>query len=299
MLGMPTSAHADPTASDLFKQIDAQWQKLEPTIENYDLVNEKLQAQVKHANQLEKQLVPLSLEVEVKLAKVGQIASMVYMSGPQGTFTQLLNTGATADSLNVLGSFEQLASSQRSAVSEAMKLQQQYEAQAQPVNALIASLKTQQASLDKQKANIQKQIDALDAERRKAGDVDTTSTRLAACPYTYDGSPGAKAAKFACSQIGKKYVWGAAGPNTYDCSGLTMTSWAKEGVSMPHNAYEQAHTFPRVSRSNLKVGDLAFYYSPISHVVIYVGGGYVVSAPTTGDVVRMKELGSPVAYVRP
>ena len=80
-----------------------------------------------------------------------------------------------------------------------------------------------------------------------------------------------------------------------------MAAWKSVGVTLPHNAYAQAHTITSISASQLRPGDLVFYYHPIDHVTIYVGGGWVVSAPQTGDVVRMKPYNSttPVAYGRP
>ena len=114
-------------------------------------------------------------------------------------------------------------------------------------------------------------------------------------------TPARKAAKFACKQIGKSYVWAASGPSHYDCSGLTMASWASVGVSLPHNAYQQKHSMPSVSFSNLRPGDLIFYYATVHHVAIYVGNGWMVNAPQTGDVVRMAKYNAfpVVGYGRP
>ncbi len=304
VVGFANAAQAAPsTSSSIVDQINAQWLALEPTLESYDLVHEKLQKQQAAAVPLEKHIADLSLGVQVQLAKVGSIASTIYQSGPTGTFTTLLIVGTSGNSLNMLGEINQLAANQRAQVAAAVKLQKSYEAQAKPVNALIQSLQIQQTQLTAQKATIQKKIDALDAARiaafgtlRQGG-----SLKPAPCPTKYTGDPASRAAKFACDQIGKEYVWDADGPNTFDCSGLTLAAWRTVGVSMPHNAYVQSHTFPRISAKNVRIGDLVFYYSPISHVTIYVGDGWVVSAPTTGEVIRMKRMDSPTptAIVRP
>ncbi|WP_340295684.1 C40 family peptidase, partial [Aquipuribacter hungaricus] len=95
---------------------------------------------------------------------------------------------------------------------------------------------------------------------------------------------------FACSQLGKPYVWGASGPNAYDCSGFTMASWAKAGVSLPHSSRSQAGVGTRVSEGDLRAGDLVFSFSPISHVGIYLGGGKMIAAPSAGDVVKIQSL---------
>jgi peptidoglycan DL-endopeptidase CwlO len=101
-------------------------------------------------------------------------------------------------------------------------------------------------------------------------------------------SAGAQAAvDAALSQVGKPYVWGAAGPNSYDCSGLTMWAWAHAGVSMPHNSGMQYAATPRVAQSDWQPGDLLFFGSPIHHVAMYIGGGRMVEAPYSGASVRV------------
>jgi peptidoglycan DL-endopeptidase CwlO len=110
----------------------------------------------------------------------------------------------------------------------------------------------------------------------------------------------AKAVAFAKAQIGEPYQYGAAGPGSWDCSGLTMMAWAQAGVSLPHSSREQYSVTRRVSRSQLQPGDLVFYYSPISHVSIYVGNGMRVTATHTGSTVKLQSLGtSIVGYGRP
>jgi len=95
---------------------------------------------------------------------------------------------------------------------------------------------------------------------------------------------------FACAQMGKPYKWGSSGPSSYDCSGLTSAAWAQAGVSLPHSSKAQAGYGTRVSRGNLRPGDLVFNFSPISHVGIYIGGGRMVAAPSAGDVVKIQSL---------
>ena len=106
----------------------------------------------------------------------------------------------------------------------------------------------------------------------------------------------------ACKQAGVPYVWAAAGPKGYDCSGLTLAVWKQVGVYLPHNAAAQRRSMPYVSRANLQIGDLVFFYSDLHHVAIYVGNGKIMTAPTFGDFVRMKSLdqAGPVhSYGRP
>ncbi len=95
---------------------------------------------------------------------------------------------------------------------------------------------------------------------------------------------------FACAQMGKPYKWGGSGPGSYDCSGLTAAAWSQVGVSLPHSSRSQAGYGSRVSRGDLRPGDLVFTYSPISHVGIYIGGNRMVAAPSAGDVVKIQDL---------
>ncbi len=91
-------------------------------------------------------------------------------------------------------------------------------------------------------------------------------------------------------QLGKWYQWGAAGPDRFDCSGLTMWVWGKAGVSLPHSSRMQINYGRRVSRSELQPGDLVFYGHPIHHVGIYVGGGRYIAAPHTGAQVGFRSV---------
>src|SRR2546423_14294102 len=95
----------------------------------------------------------------------------------------------------------------------------------------------------------------------------------------YQPGPAGVAVRFAYGQLGKPYRWGAAGPNSFDCSGLTMASWKAAGVGLPHSAALQWAQVRHLSRAELKPGDLVFYYGNIHHVAIYIGGGKGSHAP--------------------
>ncbi len=110
-------------------------------------------------------------------------------------------------------------------------------------------------------------------------------------------SKGAGAVRWAMTALGKPYVWAADGPDSFDCSGLTMWAYRKVGVSLPHYAASQINYGSRVSRRNLRPGDLVFFGSPIHHVGMYVGGGDFIHAPHTGDVVKISSLSGRGDYV--
>jgi cell wall-associated NlpC family hydrolase len=97
------------------------------------------------------------------------------------------------------------------------------------------------------------------------------------------------AVRYAYNAIGKPYVWGAEGPDGYDCSGLTKAAWAAAGVSLYHHAATQWDETVRISRSQLAPGDLVFY-ADLGHVAIYVGGGQVIHSPTFGESVKLASV---------
>ncbi|WP_366139812.1 C40 family peptidase [uncultured Modestobacter sp.] len=94
----------------------------------------------------------------------------------------------------------------------------------------------------------------------------------------------------ALAQQGKPYVWAGAGPNSYDCSGLTQYAFAAAGVSLPHSSRMQSTMGTPVARADLQPGDLVFFYDPVGHVGIYIGNGQMVHAPTSGDVVKIANV---------
>jgi cell wall-associated NlpC family hydrolase len=106
------------------------------------------------------------------------------------------------------------------------------------------------------------------------------------------------AVAFAKSQLGKPYVYGADGPSSFDCSGLTMAAWGAAGVSMSHSSSAQAYEFPQVSLADAQPGDLFIYYGSLHHVGIFVGHGVVVHAPYPGTTVQYAPASSmPIAMI--
>jgi cell wall-associated NlpC family hydrolase len=104
------------------------------------------------------------------------------------------------------------------------------------------------------------------------------------------GSIGRRVVAYALAQVGDAYVWGATGPNAFDCSGLTMRAYQQVGISLPHSSAAQFHSGRRIAVGDLQPGDLVFYYSPIHHVGIYIGGGMIVNAENPGVGVTVAPL---------
>ncbi|MEV8456475.1 NlpC/P60 family protein [Streptomyces sp. NPDC052095] len=103
---------------------------------------------------------------------------------------------------------------------------------------------------------------------------------------------GKRAVAFATAQIGKPYVWGAEGPGSYDCSGLTSQAWAAAGRPIPRTSQEQWRLLPRIAIKDMRPGDLIIYHSDASHVGMYVGDGAIVHAPRPGRDVTLAGAGS-------
>src|SRR6266536_1331938 len=172
-----------------------------------------------------------------------------------------------------------------------------------------------QAKLELQRT--QSMLSSLRSDEQQAAQVlqDAQERLGARAAAAYSGSSGstpvsfpkvtasggaAKAVAYAKAQVGKPYAYGADGPDSFDCSGLTMMAWAQAGVSLPHSSSAQYSATRRISAGELQPGDLIFYYSPISHVAIYVGGGMQVAATHTGDYVRLQALHTGITgYGRP
>ncbi|MER5971598.1 NlpC/P60 family protein [Streptomyces sp. NPDC002055] len=130
-------------------------------------------------------------------------------------------------------------------------------------------------------------------EEAERGDSAGPSTGTGTGQDSDSGTASAKAAQalaFAKAQIGKPYVWGASGPNSFDCSGLTQAAWKSAGVSLPRTTWDQVKVGTRVATEDLKPGDLVFFYDDISHVGIYAGNGQMVHAPKPGANVRTEAI---------
>ena len=127
---------------------------------------------------------------------------------------------------------------------------------------------------------------ALLQQQRNSAAVGARSGSVTPANLPPPSGKAAVAVGYAQSQLGKPYQYAGAGPNTFDCSGLTMMAWAAAGVSMPHYSGAQARMFPRVPDDQLAPGDLLFSYSDLHHVGMYVGNGMMIHAPQTGDVVK-------------
>ncbi|GAA1580800.1 C40 family peptidase [Kribbella sancticallisti] len=139
----------------------------------------------------------------------------------------------------------------------------------------------------------QEEAEAEEERRRTSRDSERPDPRV-----NVAASGRAKVAvAYALDQIGDPYLWAAAGPDSYDCSGLTMAAWGKAGVSLSHSSKAQYNEGRRVGRAELQPGDLLFYYTPISHVSMYIGNGKAVHASRPGKPVKIDPAFGQMPYV--
>ena len=233
--------------------------------------------------------------------------------------------GAQQDAIDGLRVARQLVADRQTALSRARQAANQALARVNADQAAAASVQqAEQATLRSVKGELaglvaaaaKRQADADAAKARAAMAARGGSTPSPApAPRTVGGSPGhttttrpgggvatppgpppppaqgaSAAVAKAKQQLGKPYQYGGAGPDTYDCSGLTMVAWQAGGVSLPHSAEAQYSVTTRVAIADLQPGDLVFYGSPIHHVGIYTGGGQMIEAPQTGEVVQYASI---------
>lgn len=154
---------------------------------------------------------------------------------------------------------------------------------------LLATIKSELTQLEREEAARQAQLRARYASRFKASSSYSAPK----------GAPHSRVVAIALAQLGKPYRWGADGPDAFDCSGLTMYCYAQIGIYLPHSSAAQYDCGERISRDDLKPGDLVFFARRrgISHVGMYIGGGNFVHASHTGDVVKISSLASRGGYV--
>ncbi|NEB32521.1 glycoside hydrolase [Streptomyces sp. SID14446] len=145
------------------------------------------------------------------------------------------------------------------------------------------------AELARQQAAAEKAAKEKATEQGSSSGGTTDSSGSTATDPSYATKAG-KALAFARTQIGKPYVWGATGPDSYDCSGLTQAAWKAAGVSLPRVTYDQVNAGTTVSLTDAKPGDLVFFYDDISHVGLYIGNGMMIHAPKPGAYVREESI---------
>ncbi len=321
---------SQPSIEEVQQQVDSLNHQAEVATQRYDQAQQTTETQRRKAEQLLDQVASGAQKLNDTRRVLGQYAAAEYRSGglgntarfflssnPQQYFDQThLMSRETAKQREVLSAFETQqaqAARQRTAAAKSLQAlaasQQQLAAQKEAVqkklaqaqdllNSLTAQQKARLAALRKQQEEEAARKAAEIAAEQKAqqqqqGSGSSSGSSGSSSGSVSGGSHAARAARavaFARAQLGKPYVWGASGPNSYDCSGLMQAAWAAAGVSLPRTTWDQINAGTRVSVSDLQPGDLIFYYSDISHVAMYIGNGQMIQAPHTGAVVDIQPI---------
>ncbi|WBB65683.1 C40 family peptidase [Micromonospora sp. WMMD812] len=293
MLALP--AHAAPTVDEIEAQIDKQWEQLEPTIEQYNKVRAQLKVNRQKSANLQKKIEPLALQSELAMTRVGDLASRYYIDGPSQEIGALLVSAKPDTLTEQLTLLDRLARQERKEVEGVLKVRAKYDGEKQKLDALIATQVKQQNELAAKKKKIDAEIKRLEKL------LPVTTVKTAACP-TVNGvvSTAARTAiKTACGKVGKPYVWGATGPNSFDCSGLTQYAYKAAGISLTHFTGAQWNEGKAIPRSEARPGDLVFFFSDLHHVGLYLGNDQMVHAPRAGKPVQVASINNmPVAGFR-
>ena len=238
---------------------------------------------------------------------LGIIAIEQYKSGGFGQSFELLFSSDPTLYLSSAGALEAITRRKSTQLRKFEAAQQRLNATTLMVNDKIALVAAAQKKLAAQSAIAQSKLAEAEkllskltkAERERLAklaedeeNADQKSSLEAAKSANAVSGRAGIALKYALKQIGDRYVFGAAGTVTWDCSGLTMRAYQTAGVSLPHSSAAQSRMGKKVSLNALKPGDLLFFGRPVSHVGIYLGGGKMVHAPRSGSRVKVAASGS-------
>jgi cell wall-associated NlpC family hydrolase len=287
-------ANAAPSPADAENQLQALGVKMDKINEQANSARIQLKRVQAQKVGLDRQMSASRTTMETSRAAVSRIAVSAYRDGGMRMSSSLIN-GSPSEFLDQMADLEWLSSQQRQTVTTAQEHQSQYDDAKKRVDLQVQNASRLEKKLASQKAQIAKDQSKWQRIKQEAGgngygsgnNGNSGSTHV-----TYNGPAsgnGAAVVRYALAQQGEPYVFGAAGPNSWDCSGLTEMAWAQVGVALPHSSSQQYYQIKHVSKANLQLGDLVFFYG-LDHVGVYIGNNEVVHAPTPGDVVKVTSL---------
>jgi peptidoglycan DL-endopeptidase CwlO len=327
LTALPAAAEPEPTTSQQAATlVAARAHDLEVLTEKFNEAREQLKATREAAALAAEELEAAQADLAEARDHVRAVARNAYTGDRLGPLQAMLTSESADELLDRVGTLQTIADHNngvlggaQEATAEADRAKAASEQLAVDAQAQVDRLTTQKQELDAQIAVYQAVYERLSEEEQRASRAaaerhaleqaaaaqpnDAAAPRQraarAAAPAPQaaavaGGSGAAQAAvSTAMAQIGDPYVWGAGGPNAFDCSGLTQYAYAAAGISLPHSSRMQSTMGVPVSRSALQPGDLLFFYSPVSHVGMYIGNGQMVHASTSGSPVKI----SPVDYM--
>ena len=316
-------AHAEPSRAELDRaipELGKLQEDHEALIEQYNEITVKLADTRARLADAKAEYAKWSEEANTAQAELDQRTADLYMSGLDSRLDAFFGSGNFNDFSDRVTYLAAIADQNAAVAADATVTRQKADWAKEAAAKAEADIEKQQAELkekqDQIEAQIGKQQDLVDslqiqydeamAQWRAAqaaaaaaaaaadnggngGNGGTTSTSGGGDNggEVTNPPPASSRASYAVSvamdQQGDEYQWGAAGPDEFDCSGLTMYAWGKAGVSLPHSSASQYASLPHVSRDELQPGDLVFFYNPIHHVGMYIGGGMMVHAFSEGS----------------
>lgn len=284
--------HVDrPSAAELDKRITSAARQLEVLVERYNDSREDLKATRMQTTHLGGQLGPMTRSLAQRQELMGGLVSRTYQRTRSGPTIALFAADEPHQFVDKLLVLHQLAAEEQRAVAELREARAKVDATRTMLTALAGQQRRQQMQLSTRKATVEGEITALKQMRAIAYGGGSRYAAGEDMPMPeYVPGPAGRVVTFAFDQLGKPYRWGAAGPHSYDCSGLTLAAWHTAGVALPHNAASQYGSMAHVSRAELRPGDLVFFYGPVSHVGVYIGGDKMIHAPEYGENVRVSSI---------
>ncbi|SDF53933.1 Cell wall-associated hydrolase, NlpC family [Blastococcus aurantiacus] len=313
--GNPTStAEAAQLVADASRELEVVSEKLNEAKVDLERQQSAVDSAEKAAFEAQQQRAALD-------GRIRQLARSAYTGG-NSTMNQLdvlLSSGSAEELVSQMGTLEAIAGHTTAAVSEVAEASDRAEdsrdearSAREEAERSVADIQAQQQALEAKIADYQRQYEALDAAQRALveraqGDsqpvrasrgTERSAPSAAPAPARAAAASGAAAVAVdtALAQVGDRYVWGAGGPDAFDCSGLTSYAYAAAGISLPHSSRSQSQMGRAVSRSELQPGDLLFFYSPVSHVGMYIGNGQMVHASTSSQPVKVASIDSMPSY---
>jgi peptidoglycan DL-endopeptidase CwlO len=298
LVAAPSASHAQPTnITDAQREIQELYHQAELATERYNDFRAQIQAAEKQLKLTQDAIRIQQAKVDVLLRESGVYAAMAYQTGGVDQTLQLLLSDSPQQFLNRASVLDRLTQQQAEGLREVQAMHQQLLAttvvadqQIDEIGALREDLLKQRDKIEAKLRRAERLLAGLEASQRdflnNTGSLEVPQSVLSNLP----GGRAGTAIHFAIDQIGEPYVWGSDGPSSWDCSSLTQQAWAAAGVALPRVSWAQATVGTAVSKSNLKPGDLVFFYSPISHVGIYIGEGLMVHAPNPRTVVKVSQI---------
>ncbi|MFA7753094.1 NlpC/P60 family protein [Streptomyces sp. NRRL B-2790] len=293
-------------------KVDKLYEQAEQATEKYNGAKEKQQKLQKEISTIQDNVARGQQELNKLRDGLGSLATAQYRSGGIDSSVQLFLSSDPDDFLDKASTLDQLSSQQVEALKKIQDKQRELAQERAEATEKLKDLASTRTELGNKKQEVQgklaeaqkllntltaKEKAALAAEQQRA---DRSSTERVDLGNDTSGSGRAAAAFSAAqSQIGKPYVYGATGPSSFDCSGLTSWAYAQAGVSIPRTSEAQSGIGTRLTRSQLQVGDLVFFFNDLHHVGLYAGNGQILHAPRTGTVVRyesMDTIGGPFMF---